>query len=470
MTPPAAIQQRLEDRAVRAKRAARNQHVELKAVGPNGSGAETEQAPAEVPWPELEDAALHGLAGDFVTMIEAETEADRVAMLAQFLTIFGNVIGRTAYFPVEGTRHYLNIFVLIVGMTSKGRKGTSLTYAQRIFERVDELHARECALMGASSGEGIVAALRDPTEEKQPIKEKGGKIVDYQTVITDHGVTDKRALILETEFASVIARMGRDGSSLSAIFRQAFDGGNLRVMTKNTPLRASGAHVSTIGHITKDELIRNLDQTEKANGFANRFLFVCARRSKCLPLGGHIPDSGINALVREAKRAVDHAREVREMSFDDEARDLWFEIYPALSAGKPGMLGVVTSRSEAYVLRLSCLYALLDCSHVIEVVHLQAALALWRYCESSARYIFGDALGDRTADELAVALRAAEDDGLSRTQIRDLFKRNVDADRIGTALRLLSENGLAFCRRVKGEGNKPIERWFWTQHLREASK
>ena len=42
------------------------------------------------------------------------------------------------------------------------------------------------------------------------------------------------------------------------------------------------------------------------------------------------------------------------------ARQLWAEIYPELSEGKSGLVGALTARSEAQVLRLSCIYALLE--------------------------------------------------------------------------------------------------------------
>ncbi len=48
--------------------------------------------------------------------------------------------------------------------------------------------------------------------------------------------------------------MAREGNTLSAIIRQAWDTGNLQVKTRNNPNRATGAHISIIGHITKDEL------------------------------------------------------------------------------------------------------------------------------------------------------------------------------------------------------------------------
>jgi hypothetical protein len=109
-------------------------------------------------------------------------------------------------------------------------------------------------------------------------------------------------------------------------------------------------------------------------------------------------------------------------------------------------------------MRLALIYALLERSEVIQEPHLRAALALWEYAEASARYIFGDRLGDPTADDILEALRR-EPDGLTRTNIRDLFKRNRSADRISGALALLLRSGLARFETEKTEG-RPEERWF----------
>src|SRR5262249_54043770 len=93
-----------------------------------------------------------------------------------------------------------------------------------------------------------------------------------------------------------------------------------------------------------------------------------------------------------------------------------------------------------------------------QIEHLRAALALWEYCETSARYVFGDALGDPVADEILRALRN-NPDGLTRTAIRDLFGRNRNADQIGRALALLLQNGLARVVSEQRDGG-PAERWF----------
>jgi hypothetical protein len=103
----------------------------------------------------------------------------------------------------------------------------------------------------------------------------------------------------------------------------------------------------------------------------------------------------------------------------------------------------------------------MDESETIEYEHLAAALALWDFAEESARYIFGDATGDPVADDIAEALKAAGDDGLSRTDIRDLFGRHKSADRINGALAVLLKLG-----RLRKEdvptGGRPTERWYTT--------
>jgi uncharacterized protein DUF3987/bifunctional DNA primase/polymerase-like protein len=421
------------------------------------SHSEANDSAPPVVWPELPENALYGLAGEIVRTIDPHTEADRAAVLIQILAAFGNCIGRTAYFTAEADRHYLNLFAVLVGATSKGRKGTSWGQARRLFERIDETWAATCVGAGLSSGEGLIWSVRDAVEKKEPIKEKG-RIVDYQTLIADEGVPDKRAFILEAEFASVLRVMGREGNTLSATIRQAWDTGNLQVKTRNNPNRATGAHVTIIGHITKDELKRNLDETETANGFANRFLWICVRRSRILPEGGALSDAELNPLVTRLHEAFIFARGISEMKRDMEARALWYQVYEELSEGHAGLLGAVTSRAEAQTMRLACLYALLDSKSIVERAHLEAALALWRYCEASARYIFGAATGDRIADELLSALQEAGSDGLTRTQIRDLFNRR-HTGAIDAALAVLSETGRARFETEQTSG-RPVTRWF----------
>ncbi|MFC1944492.1 hypothetical protein ACFLX5_03235 [Chloroflexota bacterium] len=180
--------------------------------------------------------------------------------------------------------------------------------------------------------------MRDPIERKK----KG------ENVIEDPGIKDKRLLIYESEFAAQLKIMSREGNILSPIIRQAWDSGRLEILTKNSPARATDTHISILAHSTKQELLRYLNDTEAGNGFANRFLWVCVRRSKCLPEGGGRPD--YSCIVPRLQEALDNAHNLAELRRDEEARRIWAGVYPKLSEGKPGLFGAVTApcRSSSF--------------------------------------------------------------------------------------------------------------------------
>lgn len=409
----------------------------------------------------LDETAFYGPAGEIVRSVGPETEADAPAMLVQLLAAVGNLVGRAVYLSAGGERHHLNLFSVLVGSTSKGRKGTSWAAVRPVAEALDGDWKENRIQTGLSSGEGLVWAVRDPIYKDEPIKKDGRRTRETETVCVDPGVSDKRLFVIEGEFASVLQVMSREKNTLSATLRQAWDGHKLSTLTKNSPAAATGAHISIVGHITREELRRLLTATDSANGFANRFLWVATRRSKSLPEGGNLPGVDLAEPLHMLQHVRANAGKLGELRRTAEARALWAEVYPDLSEGKAGLLGAVTSRAEAQVLRLSGLYALLDGAARVEADHLRAALALWDYCEESARWIFGTATGSRDADEILAALQRAGAKGLTKTDISEgVFQRNRKAGQIEQALRLLSVSSLADCREEKATGGAPAHRWF----------
>jgi len=370
----------------------------------------------------------------------ASSEADPAALLVQVLVAFGNLVGRTAHFVAESDRHFANLYVVLVGQTAKGRKGSSWAQVRRVFQMAAPTWVKDKIRSGLSSGEGLMMPVQDVEAE-------------------NGGVTtaDKRLLVMEPEFASALHVMSREGNTLSAKLRQAWDTGDLATMVRRDPVKVNGAHISLIGHITKDELRATLSRTDMGNGFANRILWVAARRSKSLPDGGTLRDEDLAPLALRLAELAD-ALTLTRLERGEAAREVWHAVYPSLSEGKPGLLGAIISRAEAQVMRLAMVYALLDGheNHVARV-HLLAALAVWDYCEATARYIFGDALGDPIADEILRALRNTPH-GLTRTAIRDLFGRHRSGDQVGRALALLLERGLA-AMVPEETGGRPAERW-----------
>ena len=127
-------------------------------------------------------------------------------------------------------------------------------------------------------------------------------------------------------------------------------------------------------------------------------------------------------ILEQLKAVLSHATTVGELRRDEDARILWSDVYTELSEGKPGLLGSVTARAEPQVMRLACIYALLDCSAVIRSEHLRAALAVWDYSFASAQFIFGDSLGNPLADEILFELRS-KPDGLTSAQISGIFSK-----------------------------------------------
>lgn len=126
-----------------------------------------------------------------------------------------------------------------------------------------------------------------------------------------------------------------------------------------------------------------------------------------------------------------------------------------LSEGQPGLFGAITARAEDQVMRLAAIYAAFDGTAVISRRHLEAALAVWQYCETSARLIFGDSTGDPVADRIFSAIQ--EKGAMTRTDVCDLFGRNMSAKEIDRAITILTEAKRIECEEVKDpKGGRPL--------------
>ncbi len=403
---------------------------------------------------------MHGLAGEIVQKLDPYTEADPVAVLASLLLMMGNVVGRHPHFSIGLARHAARINVLVVGVTSKGRKGTSLAGPKALFGKADPDWHKKRFRSGLSSGEGVIQGVSlIPTKAKKnaavspkkapPKKakaspewhaasERAAHLVEAarKSAVEPKRVNDKRLLIVEEEFAATFAVMERHGNTLSPVIRQAWDDGNLGVLTRNDPLQVHGSHISILGHITNDELKKCLTDTHKASGLANRFLFVLVERSKVLPSAPTPPEQVVTSLAEKLAAAVRYAKNVGPMTRDVDAEKLWGEVYGALSDGRPGLVGAILNRAEAQVLRLSMIYALLDSSAVIGAPHLEAALALWDYSERSVHLIFGGSTGDSLADRICRLVRQGP---LSQTELSAKLGHHISAAEIDKAVRALIE-------------------------------
>lgn len=394
--------------------------------------------PAPPGWPEPPGRpAWSGLAGAIALGVAPHTEADPVAILAQTLIAAGATIGRGTWLQVEASRHHPNEFVVLVGDSAKARKGSSWDHVERTLSAA---HPGFTNLVrtGLSTGEGLIWAARDPAG-------------------ADLGAGDPRLLVVEPEFVTVLKASGRDINTLSPVLRAAWDGRPLALLTRTAPARASAAHVSVIGHITAAELTHHLSNLEAANGFLNRFCFIAARRHRLLPDGGSPDPLAGTGLESRLQANLTSARSGGQIQLDPVARHEWHDVYATLSEPQDGILGSLCARAEAHVLRLAMLYALVDGAASIGVEHLRAGLALWDYSARSIAWALAGSVADPIAAQIQAAL-ATSADGLTRTQLRDLFGRNLPGAAIQAALATLGATGRARCHRVTTAG-RPAEIW-----------
>jgi len=403
--------------------------------------------------PYLNSYAFTGLAGEFVGLVKPHTEADPVGILIQFITIFGALIGRTMRFVVGATRHHGNLFTVLVGRTSKARKGTSLNICNMLFEKAFPEWFKANLKSGLSSGEGLIYAIRDPVE----IIEQPGKRRDF---IVDQGVEDKRLLIVEEEFAQPLKIMNRDGNILSTTIRNAWDSKDLSILTKNNPTKASSPHIAIIAHITIKELKKYLSEIEAANGFGNRFCYFYVERSQNLPLPKDLSLFDYSKVIERLRAAVSFSQKKAVVKMDEKAEKIWCVVYSRLVESTDNMVGYLTARAESQVLRFALVFAVLDCNSVVKKKHLLAALALWEYSEASCRYIFGDAIGDSAADMILAELKK-HPQGLTKTEIqRNVFKNNKPKQELKRAYDVLFSQGLAYPKLDPGDQIRSPERWF----------
>jgi hypothetical protein len=355
-------------------------------------------------------------------------------LLTNFLVASGVLFGRDAFGIADGKRHYAVESLLMCGPTGGARKGTA---TDRVLPVLFETEAGyyDRVLGGLSTGEGLIKA----------VEKKLGETPE----------TVGRYLVVLPEFASLLIVMKREGNTMSTVIRQAWDCKRLEVRTRKEPLDVDNVNISLIGHVTPDELLNSLTATERANGFANRLLIQCVRRSKFLPEGGGEVDT--RTIVRRLRAAVESAKGRGRINRDAAAREIWAQQYEHLARTRSGIAGALCARAETHVLRLSLIYALLDSADAIRPEHLKAAKAVWDFCERSVDHIFGEATGDADADRILSALATG---AMDVTDLHRLYSNNRDSDWLKAKMASLERSGkVRVISTVKDGGRKTVQAW-----------
>lgn len=344
--------------------------------------------------PRPDPACLYGLLGDVARAGSCNTEANPYAIAAAMLVYLGVAVGRGPYLAIGDDLNHARLFMVHVGRSSRGRKGTAKKLIYRINKAVTQLNeylAPQVHRGGLSSREGLALLIHD-----------GYK--DGKNEVA--AIEDKRLLVVESEFANILHQSKRDGNTLSAALRDAWDGTSIHPAVKTCRVWASDPHIGVIGDVTPSELRELMHNRELTNGFANRFIFFWAEGDKVVPFPLCTPDNVVDALAARVAQVLRYAgaeryvdKDAMLMDFSPEAAALYAHLYKGelrdRSAGEH--ISGLLDRRAPVLLRLAMIFALTDLTDVIAVDHINAAMAWVRYWVESVKFVFQTAIDESGA-------------------------------------------------------------------------
>lgn len=405
--------------------------------GPDVAASPTPPAPLRAPrvadadgWPTPDPAVFQGPLGAYVLAAAVHTEADPMAILANLLAGVGCLANSGPHIVVGNDRHPAALFVLVVGATGDGAKGTAYSQARIVLDEIDSDFTSDRILGGFGSGEVLVETLgARPDDDDEGL----------------HRERDSRLIIREGEFASILKVSKRESSTLGQTIRNGWDGSSLAARTRGrstVSVRRGDYHLAVTADITPEELRNLLTESDAYGGTLNRFLLVAARRARRLPEGGNVPHHVAVRTATEVAANLAKARRHGRYERTSAAVKRWAEIYDELADDQPpGLLGAAISRARPQCLRLALAYAVADGADRIDVTHLEAARAFWRYSRATAEWVFPRST--QLENTLLNGIVAAGDRGLDRTALHALLGRNSTAHQIDDAVSLLVEAGQA---------------------------
>ncbi|MGW3993087.1 DUF3987 domain-containing protein [Amycolatopsis sp. NPDC004772] len=395
--------------------------------------ARAQVAHARKALPGLDSAVYDTYLGWITHQIAPTTEADPIGILASLLCAAGVHLGRSPHVRAGDDSHPLLVWPLIVGRTGGGRKGAGWGSARRVLTAADAEFMTVNVRSGLTSGEGLAAMFA---------ADEDGPDDDGKRAPGALPPGDKRLLVFEAEWAGVMQRMKREGNSLSATLRNAWDGGDLSTLAVSARI-AKDTHVGILGHITPKEFRAKVSASDLAGGTYNRFLPIAVAQCQFLPFSQGADPNLIERLGSELRERLTTGATFGTLGFTDDAVELWWRLYIELGGdhgdAEGGPVEEFSSRAAPNCLRIAGIHAALDGTSTIGVAHLTAAAALVRYSIASARAVFTDT---SALAKLAAWIGAAGAEGRTRKAITaEYFRGNTPAAEVTTLLDQLKAAG-----------------------------
>lgn len=404
--------------------------------------------------PRATPAMLYGIFGEFGKAAAKNTEVNPYAAAINLMAYLSACFGRGVYFYIANDVHHVRLYILHIGRSSRGQKGGAHSLLNRVIDEIQRRHgSSEESLLpnrhtgGLSSKEGLARLIHDGYKQGKD---------------ESPAITDKRLFIRESEFANVMQQAARNGNTLSAGLRDAWDGIGIQPATKHQGIWASNPHIAISGACTPTELLTLTSKNDVSNGFLNRFIIFWGERTKLVPFPeSTAPDvvsklaTKIEAIIQFAKgdyawdaNPVYSRENTRQITFSNKAKALYASLYmqtfPKYNDGEN--VAALLERKAPYLMRMAALFALSDLTLTVDEQHITAAYEWVKYWRESVKYIFNDAAAEikiaETGNHAAkiVSYLASMGAGYkaSRTELSiKVFKRHLSSTQLDDALNTL---------------------------------
>ena len=364
----------------------------------------------DFPYPP-DPAAFDGLLGECVLTLADGTDASLVGLLGSLVAFCGALVPGRAYFHRLQTT---SPFLALVGESSIGRKGTAMMRVHdAIADALEAVYVNRVILDGLNSGEGLIASL---AWKRQAFP--------YEPTV---------GLVLEEEFASLLASRSRDGSTLDSKLRIAFDGGPLanRKVSGSTTLTPPYWLPALIA-ITPTEIRTRLEAGALQSGSANRWLYLPVVRRDITPSNAEPRFTHEQREALQAARRVALDAKAAPLAVDHAVVDTLSAYADFLPGVSSGVAHDLSRRYSVIAFRIALVHATAERSARITTAYLERALALVEYARSGIGWVFGGTVSDPHADLLLRHLQAAGSlqQRLVSRLIRDPIKRQGAIDEL----------------------------------------
>lgn len=344
-------------------------------------------------------------------------------LLIQALVALGNVVGPDVKVRVNGHKLPLNMFLLLVGDTATSRKGTSLRIVKQPY------------IAGQQPGLSHYAHTRIDTGSVR----SGEAMVEI--LCANEGEIDCRLLIASEEITEIFTVASWENSTLRDVLRKAYDGGRVDCKSRKNKLVAEDAHVSIIGHTTKSQFGQLFSGTDMANGVANRFLVVPAKRATPILDTSGMQETDICDLAAQIEACrvwAQNGGEPRVLDLTPDAKKLWNAYY--LEQWESATEGI-RGRESDYVLKLAGILSVARNTSTVSAGSMRTAIDFVTRLRGLGDSLFRD--HGPSSDMRSRILSRIYDsvNPVSTTDLFKLFNGNVRAASIHSVLDDLIRSG-----------------------------